>query len=126
MLFRSPYANVSGSIGPATLKVGGAFAPAQDGIGGNSNIYLFSDAGLPINGTPITVNGHVGWSKGKTTLTPGGDYLDWSLGANAAWRNLTFGAAYVDTNISRTDALSAGATKGIVDGAVVLSLGASF
>ena len=124
--FFEPYANVSGSIGPATLKVGGAFAPAQDGIGGNSNIYLFSDAGLPIKGTPITFNGHVGWSKGDTTLTPGGDYIDWSLGASAAWRNLTFGAAYVDTNISRNDALSAGATKRIVDGAVVLSLGASF
>lgn len=124
--FFEPYANVSGQVGPATLKVGGAFAPAQDGIGGNSNVYLFSDVGLPIKGTPITLNGHIGWSKGNTTLTPGGEYLDWSLGASAAWRNLTVGVAYVDTNISRSDALSAGATKDIVDGAVVLSLGASF
>lgn len=124
--FFEPYANVSTAVGPATLKVGGAFAPAQDGIGGNSNIYLFSDAGLPIKGTPITLNAHLGWSKGDSTLTPGGDYFDWSLGASAAWRNLTFGAAYVDTNISRRDAFSAGATKKIVDGTVVLSLGASF
>lgn len=124
--FFEPYANVSGQVGPATLKVGGAFAPSQDGIGGNSNIYLFSDAGLPVKGTPITLNGHLGWSKGDTTLTPGGDYLDWSLGASAGWRNLTFGIAYVDTNIGRIDAVAAGATKDIVDRAIVLSLGASF
>ena len=124
--FFESYANVSGQFGPATLKVGGAFAPAQDGIGGSSNIYLFSDAGLPIKGTPITLNGHLGWSKGDTTLTPGGDYPDWSLGATAAWRNLTFGVAYVDPNISRSHAIAAGATKDIVDRAIVLSVGTSF
>ncbi len=124
--FFEPYANVSGQVGPATLKVGGAFAPAQDAIGGNSNVYLFSDAGLPIKGTPVTLNGHVGWSKGVTTLTPGGDYLDWSLGASAAWRNLTVGVAYVDTNIPKREATAAGATRKIVSDAVVASLGASF
>jgi uncharacterized protein (TIGR02001 family) len=124
--FFEPYANVSGKIGPATTKVGAAFAPAQDAIGGNSNIYLFNDNSLPIAGTPISLTSHVGWSKGRTTLTPGGDYLDWSLGAQASWRNLTAGVAYVDTDISRRDALAAGASKTIVDGAVVLSVGASF
>lgn len=124
--FFEPYANVSGPIGPGTAKVGVAFAPSDKGIGGNSNLYTFGDYALPIKGTPVTLNGHFGYLKGDTTLTPGGDYLDWSLGAAATWRNLTVGAAYVDTNISRRDALAAGATKKIVDGTVVLSLGASF
>ena len=124
--FFEPYANVSGPVGPGTAKVGVAFAPSDKGIGGNSNLYTFGDYALPIKGTPISLNGHLGWSKGKTTLTPGGDYLDWSLGASATWRNLTVGAAYVDTNISRSDAIAAGATRNIVDGTVVLSLGASF
>lgn len=124
--FFEPYANVSGPVGPGSFKVGVAFAPADKGIGGNSNLYTFGDYALPIKGTPITLNSHLGWSKGKTTLTPGGDYLDWSLGASATWRNLTVGAAYVDTNISRSDAIAAGATRKIVDGTVVLSLGASF
>ena len=124
--FFEPYANVSGKIGPATAKVGAAFAPTQDAIGGNSNIYLFNDNSVAVPGTPVSLTSHVGWSKGRTTLTPGDDYLDWSLGAQASWRNLTAGIAYVDTDISRRDALVAGATKGIVDSAVVLFVGASF
>lgn len=124
--FFEPYANVSGAIGPVTAKLGAAFAPAQDGIGGNSNLYLFNDNSLAIAGTPLTLTSHVGWSNGDTTLTPGGDYLDWSLGATASWRNLTAGVAYVDTDISDTVALAAGATPDIVDDAVVLSLTASF
>lgn len=121
-----PYANVSVPVGPATAKVGLAFAPSQKGIGSNSNVYLFNDNSLPLAGTPISLTSHVGWSKGDTTLTPGGSYLDWSLGATASWRNLTAGVAYVDTDISRRNALAAGASKTIVDSAVVLSLGASF
>ncbi|UUR07157.1 TorF family putative porin [Sphingomonas glaciei] len=124
--FFEPYANLSLPVGPATAKLGFAFAPEQAAIGGNSNVYLFNDNSLPLKGTPLTLTSHVGWSRGRTTLTPGGDYLDWSLGAQASWRNLTAGVAYVDTDISRRDALAAGATKGIVDSTAVLSLGASF
>ncbi|RYE71892.1 MAG: hypothetical protein EOO80_21110, partial [Oxalobacteraceae bacterium] len=69
---------------------------------------------------------HLGWSKGDTTLTPGGDYLDWSLGATATWHNLTAGVTYVDTDISDPAAFAAGATPDIVDGAVVFSLTTSF
>ncbi len=124
--FFEPYANVAKAIGPGTAKVGVAFAPSQKALGNHSNLYTFGEYALPLKGTPITLNSHVGYSKGKTALTPGDHYLDWSLGASAAWRNLTFGASYVDTNISRRDALSVGATKDIVDRAIVLSVGASF
>ena len=124
--FLEPYANVSGALGPGTAKLGIALAPSDKAIGGNANLYSFGDYALPINGTPITLNGHIGWSKGRTTLTPGGDYVDWSLGAAAAWRGLTLTAAYVDTTISPRDARAAGATPGIADPAVVISLGASF
>lgn len=124
--FFEPYASASGTIGPVTTKVGVAFAPAQDGIGGNSNLYLYNDTSLPIGSTPVTLNSHLGWSKGDTTLTPGGQYLDWSLGASVAWRRLALGLNYVDTSIGRRDAIGAGATRDIVDGALVVSLGASF
>ena len=87
----------------------------------------FDKRGVKVIGLSIDpVDSHVGWSKGRTTLTPGGDYIDWSLGAQANWRNLTAGVSYLDTNINRRDALAAGATKGIVDSAMVLSVGASF
>lgn len=124
--FFEPYANVSITRGPVTAKIGGAFAPSQDGIGNNSNIYLFGDVAFAIPGTPISLTGHLGNSHGDTTLTPSGDYVDWSLGATAAWRNLTFGVAYVDTNLSGAEAAAGGATRDIVDGAVVATVTASF
>lgn len=124
--FFEPYANVSGAIGPVTAKLGAAFAPAQDGIGGNSNVYLFNDNSLAIPGTPVALTSHLGWSNGDTTLTPGGEYFDWSLGATATWRNLTLGVTYVDTDIPDAEAFAAGATPDIVDAAVVFSLTASF
>lgn len=124
--FFEPYANVSVTQGPVTGKVGIAWAPSQDGIGNNSNRYLYTDLSLAIPRTPVTLTGHLGNSHGQTTLTPSGDYVDWSLGANVAWRNLSLGVAYVDTNLSATEAASGGATREIVDGAVVATLTASF
>jgi len=124
--FFEPYANVSITRGPVTAKVGGAFAPSQDGIGNNSNIYVFGDLSVAIPNTPISLTGHLGNSHGDTTLTPSGDYVDWSLGATVAWRSLTFGVSYVDTNLSAAEAASGGATRDIVDGAVVATVTASF
>ena len=124
--FVEPYANVSGTLGPVTAKVGAAFAPSQDALTDNSNIYLFSDLSSGLPGTPLTLKGHLGWSKGDTPLSPSGEYMDWSLGADFAWRSLTLGASYVDTNLSAEEAALGGATKDIVDSALLLSLTASF
>jgi uncharacterized protein (TIGR02001 family) len=124
--FFEPYANVSAAIGPVTAKVGAAFAPSQDALGHNSNVYIFGDLSAAIPGTPVTLTGHLGNSHGDTPLTPSGDYLDWSLGASVAWKNLTAGVAYVDTNLSGGEAAMGGATRDIVDGAIVMTLTASF
>ena len=124
--FFEPYANVSITRGPVTAKVGGAFAPSQDGIGDNSNVYLFGDLSVAIPNTPVSLTGHLGNSHGDTTLTPSGDYVDWSLGATVAWHNLAFGVSYVDTNLSGAEAASGGATRDIVDGAVVATVAANF
>lgn len=124
--FFEPYANVSVTRGPVTGKVGIAFAPSQDGLANNSNVYVFGDASLAIPNTPVTLTGHIGNSHGNTPLTPSGDYIDWSLGATVTWRNLTAGVVYVDTNLSAAEAAMGGATRDIVDGAVVATLSASF
>lgn len=124
--FFEPYAKVSGNIGPVAATVGAAYAWKQDALADNSNLYLFNDNSLPIKGTPITLTTHIGYSSGGSALAAGDDYLDWSLGATAAWKNLTFGVSYIDTNIDGAQALSVGATRDIVDSAVVVSLGASF
>jgi uncharacterized protein (TIGR02001 family) len=124
--FFEPYANVSVTRGPVTGKVGIAFAPSQDALANNSNRYVFGDLSLAIPSTPVTLTGHLGNSHGRTPLTPSGDYLDWSLGATVALRNLTLGVAYVATNLSGAEAALGGATRDIVDGAVVATLSASF
>jgi uncharacterized protein (TIGR02001 family) len=124
--FFEPYANVSVTRGPVTGKVGVAFAPSQDALANNSNRYVYGELSLAIPHTPITLTSHLGNSHGNTPLTPSGDYVDWSLGATIAWRNLTLGVAWVDTNLNATEAALGGATRDIVDGAVVATLGASF
>lgn len=124
--FFEPYARAGFDIGPASVTLGAAFAPAQDGIGGNSNLYVSAAASTDIPGTPLSLDASIGRSEGDTTLTPGGGYTDWSLGASASWQALTARIAYVGTDISDAEALSAGATPDIVDDAVVFSLTASF
>lgn len=124
--FFEPYANVTTTLGPVTAKVGGNFAPSQAALGHNSNVYAYGELSAAIPRSPFSLTSHLGWSHGDTPLTPSGDDLDWSLGATTTWRNLTLGIAYVDTNLSGAEAALGGAPRDIVDGAVVVSLGASF
>ena len=122
--FFEPYAKFGLAAGPAVVTLGLAYAPAQDAIGGNNKLYASADATLPIEGTPLALDAHVGRSEGETTLTPGGGYTDWSLGVAGSWNALTARLAYVDTDISDFSLL--GTTPNIVDEAVVVSLTTAF
>jgi len=124
--FFEPTLSFTRTAGPLTAKLAAAFAPAQDALAGNSNLYLAADLSAPLPRTPITLRTHLGRSTGHTPLTPTGDYLDWQLGADLTWRNLTLGLAYMDTDLTTAGAASAGATKDVVDGAIVLSLAVAF
>jgi uncharacterized protein (TIGR02001 family) len=124
--FFEPYSSLTLTHGPVTGKVGVDFAPSQDALANDSNRYVYGELSYAIPGTPIALTSHLGNSHGNTPLTPSGDYLDWSLGATATWHNLTAGVAYVDTNLSAAKAAQGGATKDIVDSAVVATLTASF
>lgn len=124
--FFEPYASLSGTLGPGTAKVGVAYAWDQDALGGNSNVYAFGDLSAGLPNTPVTLKAHLGLSKGDTRLTPSGDYFDWLIGADVTRRNFTLGVAYVDTDLSGDQARRGGATKDIVDAAIVLSLTAVF
>jgi len=116
---------VNGTSGNDTFN-GTAEAESYNALAGNDNLYLFNDNSVPIKGIPITLTSHVGYSSGSSALAAGDDYIDWGLGATAAWKNLTLGVSYVDTNINEAQALSVGAARGIVDSAIVVSLGATF
>jgi uncharacterized protein (TIGR02001 family) len=111
-----PYASISGDIGPVNAKLGAAYAwKGQNALGDNDNIYVFTDLAAGIPGTPLKLKGHVGYSDGS--LAFGGNYWDYSVGAELSYNALTFGVSYVDTDL--------GNFRG-VDNAVVFSVGASF
>lgn len=128
--FAEPYVKLSGTAGPITLLAGVAYAPAQEALGRwydsgadaaagvydnpgdkEDNLYLWGDAAMPLTGTPFTAKAHIGYSDGNsglgpnaTSLAPTGSYLDWSIGVDTGWKNLTLGVSWVGTDISDADA----------------------
>jgi uncharacterized protein (TIGR02001 family) len=108
-----PYASVSHQLGPLQGTVGAKYAPQQDALGGDDQLYVFGEveAGIPL--TPLTVTAQVGRQDAGTF----GTYNTWSLGARAAFGPLNAGVRYVDTDIRGVPNAEAG---------LVLSVGARF
>lgn len=111
-----PYASVTTSFGPATGKIGVAYAWSQKSIGSNDNLYLYGDVLGAIPDSPVTLRAHLGYSDGS--LAYGDNYLDWNVGADIVSGPITFGISYVDTDLP-------GGVSG-ADAAVVFSVGAAF
>ena len=128
--FGEPHIKLTGTAGRATLTAGVAYAPKQQAIGKwyntgadaaagvyndpgdkDDNLYVWGDGAFAVTGTPFTAKAHVGHSWGQdglgpnaTAVAPTGEYWDWSLGADATWKNLTFNVSYIDTDISAREA----------------------
>ena len=109
---------VAGTIGPLSLAGGAAYAPAQRALGpdgrGRDALYVSGDADLGIPGRPISIDAHIGHSRGGRgysangfALAPGGPYWDWALGVSYVRRRLTLSARYVDTDLGPDRALPA-------------------
>jgi hypothetical protein len=158
--FAEPYVKLSGTVGPLSLTAGVAYAPKQEALGRwyftgadaaagvfndpgdkEDNLYLWGDFAAAVPTTPFTAKAHIGYSDGNrglgpnaTSIAPTGKYWDYSIGAEATWKGLTFNVSYVDTDISRSDRLylapsfteGQDGTGSISDGAVVVSLTAAF
>jgi uncharacterized protein (TIGR02001 family) len=124
------YGSVGGKLGPVNAKLGAYWAPEQDNIGGD-NIWLYTDFAFPIEGTPITLKAHAGYSDGDSGYTKGLDIFDYSVGVDFTWRNLTLNVSYVGTDLDEDDAdlfWTAGTKFGreITGGTVLGSLTATF
>ena len=90
------YTSLGFSLGPASATVGLAYAPDQDSLGGTDNIYLYTDLGVSIPDTPLSVSAHLGYTDGFLTYTPDSKAFDWSIGADLALSdNLSLGVAYI-------------------------------
>jgi uncharacterized protein (TIGR02001 family) len=130
--FIEPYVKLSGTLGPASLTAGVAYAPKQEALGNwylngtsaangvydrpgdkNDNLYVWGDIAAAIPDTGLTAKAHIGASKGNsglgpfaTSVAPTGEYVDWMLGVDYAVPStpLTLGVAYVDTDITMREA----------------------
>ncbi|NYT41272.1 hypothetical protein HZY97_10925 [Sphingomonas sp. R-74633] len=127
--FIEPYLSVAYTVGPVTGKVTGNYAPKQkalaidQGLTGafknEDNFYLAGDLSASIPGTPIGLTGHLGHTWGPSWLSgPTSEYTDWSVGATATWKALTFGVSYVDTDTDFITPTGKNAAKGAVLGSV--------
>lgn len=151
--FAELYTKLSGSVGPVGLTAGVFYAPQQEALGNafpvgapadpgdkEDNLYLSGDATYGISGAPITLKAHIGYSDGNpglgpngTSIAPTGTYFDWLIGADVVpVSGLTLSVAYVDTDISETEAalirpnFATLAGDSISDATVVFSVTASF
>lgn len=114
-----PYITLSTEFGPVALKVGAYYAWEQDALGGSDSIYIKADPTVAIPNTPFALNGHIGYANSNSFLGgTNGEVFDWSVGATASYKSLTFGVSYVDTD-------EPGFIRGR-DAAVVFSLTAAF
>lgn len=120
-----PYLALTGTVGPATIKGGLAWAWAgQDALSDESAIYAYTDAAIGIPKTPVKLKAHLGYSKSDSFLGGlDGKVFDYSIGAEASWKSLTLGVSYVNTD--ETSALGWKDAIG-ADGAVLFTLGAAF
>ena len=124
--FFEPFMSVAHTLGPATAKLTVNYAPKQRalsiGAGREDNLYLAGDLLAAIPGTPISLNAHLGHSFGPSYLTIGDEYTDWSLGGSGAWKNLSVGLSYVDTDAAFITPSGRNASKA----GLVASVGATF
>lgn len=129
------YGSVSAPLGPVNAKLGTYWAPPQKNIAtgpskGN-NIWVYTDLGFPVPGTPVTLKGHVGYSSGDSIYTYGKDVVDYAVGADLTWDKLTLNVSYVGTDLERNfadAAFGAGSEPGhkLTRGRVVATLTAAF
>ena len=112
-----PYASLSTTFGPASVKVGAAYAWKQDSLGGEDNLYLYTDLGAGIPDTPISLSAHLGYTDGVqspkflTSLIAASDADDSSLIDTSGGFDYSIGATY---NV--TDKLSVGVSYIGVEG----------
>lgn len=143
--FFEPYVNLTGAVGPATLKVGANFAwdtnalPNYDDVlAGEANprksssIYLHAEPSIAIPNSPISLDAHIGYAKSNAFLGgygPDHHVWDYAIGGSIAYKMLSFGVHYVATDEARYRPfreVDDGAEALGADGAVVFSLTAAF
>lgn len=119
-----PYASITTTFGPAEASFGIAYAWKQSSLGDQDNLWIYTDLGVGIPNTPISLNAHVGYTDGVLAppLLAGADDdtgIDWSIGASASiFGGLELGVSYIGVEGPSVDDFT--------DDAFVATLSASF
>jgi len=113
------YSSLGFTFGPAEATVGVAYAWDQDSLGDTDNLYIYTDLGMGIADTPLSVSAHLGYTDGFLTFTADGDAFDYSVGLDyAVTDTLSLGVAYTG--------MEGPSIKDLTDDSIVVSLSASF
>ncbi|MBV1917924.1 MAG: TorF family putative porin [Sphingomonadaceae bacterium] len=116
------YGSLGFGLGPVEATVGVAYAPDQDSLGSTDNIYVYTDVGFGVPGTPLSISAHMGYTDGFLTFTDNSKAVDWSVGADFAVNdNLSVNVSYINAEGD----IAPGAYD-YTDGAVVGTLSVSF
>lgn len=116
------YGSLGVAVGPAEVTAGIAYAPDQDSLGSTDNLYLYTDVGVGIPDTPVSLTAHLGYTEGFLTFTNDSKAFDWSIGADLAVGEIvSVGVAYIGAEGD----IAPGAYD-FTDDALVLTLNASF
>lgn len=115
-----PYASLSTTVGPATAKVGVSYAWEQAALGGGDSAYVFTDLGVGIPNTPVSLSAHLGYTDGALSpklltgaSTDGG--FDYAIGATAnVTKNLSVGVQYIGVDGNSINGFSNDAVVGTV------------
>jgi uncharacterized protein (TIGR02001 family) len=132
------YVEIYGSVAMAGGAVGLAYSPDYFAETGDF-IYLYGDYGFDV-AENITLDFHLGWNlfNSKSEFAafigpaagedPGKDYVDYSAGVSASAVGLDFSAAFIGTNLSKSECFGAfdesGETK-LCNDTIVLSVSKS-
>lgn len=107
-----PYVSLTKTLGPVSAKAGAAYAWKQDSLGGDDNLYLYTDWTLGVPNTPVSLAAHLGYTDGAlspkvlTGAGTGGGW-DYSLGATyAVTKNLSASVSYVGLDGTSIDGVS--------------------
>lgn len=96
------YGSAGFTSGLLESTLGLAYAPEQDNIGGDDNLYVYYQGAYPLGDSGLSLTGSIGYETGAfgDPDGDGDDKWDWSLGIGWTALGVDWSLSYVDTTES--------------------------